>query len=111
MFPELLAMNASLEAFNKGIAPYFSVPSKSPDLITPHDFEHTIKSIDVIVHYETKCDRLDCVDEIDYGSIRIYHAGVDVSDWFPDSRITGNLRHMVEADWERICQENKDDFK
>lgn len=102
---ELFAMSNQLAAFNAGIAPHFAVPRKLPDLLTPHDFETTIKGIDVIVSYNTKWDRLDCVDEIDYESIRVLHAEVDVSDWFPDSRVTGNLRHQVEADWSRICIE------
>lgn len=110
MFPELLAMNAQLAAFNAGISKHFAMPRKSNNLITPHDFEHEIKGIDVIVHYDTKWDRLDCVDEIDYSSFKVFVAGTDITDLLPNETVNG-LRHTVEADWERICQEDKEDFK
>ena len=106
---ELHAMNASLAAFNAGISPYFTRP-KMKDLITPHDFETQIKGIDVIVHYDTRWDRLDCQDEIVYGSISVHHLGEDITPMLPNEVVNG-LRHQVEADWERIGAEAQEDYQ
>jgi hypothetical protein len=80
------------------------------ELIKLHDFEHQIKGIDVIVSYATKWDAVECQDDIQYGSIEVIHMGEVISDLLPNETING-LRHTVEADWERICMEEQEDYK
>ena len=104
---------SELHAFRQMIQPYFDGVTrpalKLPDLMTSHDFETRIKGVLVTVSYQTKWCRLDCIDEIAYHTIKVYHADEDVTDWFPDDKSTGTcLRHEVEADWDRIGQEERD---
>ena len=105
---------SELDAFQKLIAPYFDgvtrPPLKLPALTTSHDFETTIKGVFVVVSYTTKWDRLECVDEIDYTSIKVFVDGTDITPLLPNETVNG-LRHEIEADWERIGMESKDDFR
>ena len=107
---ELHAMNASLAAFNAGISSHFSRTRPMQEMLTPHDFETQIKGVDVVVHYDTRWDKLDCVDEIVYQSVKVHVAGTDITPMLPNELVNG-LRHQVEADWERIGQEAQEDYQ
>ena len=104
----------SPDAFQKLIQPYFDGVTrpalKLPDLLTPHDFETQIKGVDVVVSYNTKWDRLECVDEIDYSSTKVFVAGTDITPMLANETVNG-LRHQIEADWERIGQEAAEDWQ
>lgn len=105
-------MQTQLQKFNQMIAPYFQHPArhKLPEQIKSHDFEHTIKGVDVIVSYTTRWDSIDCENEIVYQSIKVFVDGADITPLMsPDA--VDSLRHPVEADWERIGQEAQEDLQ
>ena len=103
---------SEIHAFNQMIQPYFAPPIslKLPELLTPHDFETVIKGVPVVVSYNTRWDRLDCIDEIVYQSVKVFVAGIDITPMLPNETVNG-LRHQVEADWERIGEEAQEDYQ
>lgn len=105
---ELFAMNEQLAAFNAGIAPHFAMKPKLPEHITTHDFETTIKGVIFTVEYHSRWDRLDCVWEIVWNSIKVMHADEDMLPLLSPEAV-GGLRHWVEADFERLNAESRED--
>jgi hypothetical protein len=85
---ELHAMNASLQAFNAGIAQHFNAhafaPKHMPKYLTTHKFEWPVKGIQMDIEFITQWDTLEAEDRLVYGSIKVLHDGDDMTDLMRD---------------------------
>lgn len=80
---------AELDAFNQMLKHHFyaarPATNKLPELLSSHEFEWNLAGHLVEVQYQTRWDRLDCVEEIVYPSIRVLHNGDDLTEVIKDS--------------------------